>query len=192
MENIRRREFITGILSLLLPAIPDGAEAAKGSGVRVKLPKFPFQSTVITGKKKGKRILIVGGIHGNEPGAYKAADILRNVEVEKGELIIAPRSNFLSVLANVRGYNGDMNRKFAKISPKDPDYPCVKKLKELIKELKPDVVLSLHDGYGFHILNKRFWGQCIVIDEEVYSGYPLGKIAKEVAKAILVQYKEEI
>jgi len=184
VENIGRREFIAGALALLLPAIPDRAEAARGRGVRVRLPEFPFQSTVITGKEKGRRILIVGGIHGNEPGAYKAADILRNVEVEKGELIIAPRSNFLSILANVRGYNGDMNRKFAKISPKDPDYPYVKRLKELIKELQPDVVLSLHDGYGFHILNPRFWGQCIVIDEEVYGGYPLGKIAKEVAKAV--------
>ena len=184
MENLGRREFIVGALSSLFFAFPKRAEAARRKGVRVKLPPFPFQETVITGKKKGKRILVVGGIHGNEPGAYKAADILRTVEVEEGELIVAPRSNFLSVLANVRGYNGDMNRKFATLSPKDPDYPYVEKLKELIRELRPDVVLSLHDGYGFHILNPRFWGQCIVIDEENFNGYPLGKIAREVARAV--------
>ncbi|MEO2068835.1 MAG: M14/M99 family metallopeptidase [Desulfurobacteriaceae bacterium] len=185
MENIRRREFVKTFLTFL-GVSPFLQEEAFGKGIKkgihVRLPKISFETTYLQGKEKGGRILIVGGIHGNEPGAYKAAEILRRVKVKKGELFIAPRSNFISILANVRGYNGDMNRKFAYISCKDPDYPYVLKLKSLIKELKPDVVLSLHDGFGFHILNNSHWGQCIVIDEERYESFNLGKIAKFVAK----------
>ncbi len=185
MENYRRREFIKllgagGVLSLL----KTGKASAGGVNAVIELPPLPFQESLITGREKGGRVLIVGGIHGNEPGAYKAAEILRHLKVKKGELLIAPRTNFVSILTNRRGYNGDMNRKFAHISKKDPDYPKVKKLKELIKNYKPDLLLTLHDGFGFHSVNPKAWGQCIVIDEEVYKGIELGKAAKTVSKRV--------
>jgi len=185
MENYRRRKFIKllgagGVLSLL----KTGEAFAGGVNAVIELPPLPFQESLITGKERGGRVLIVGGIHGNEPGAYKAAEILRHLKVKRGELLIAPRTNFVSILTNRRGYNGDMNRKFARISTKDPDYPKVKKLKELIKSYKPDLLLTLHDGFGFHSVNPKAWGQCIVIDEEVYNGIELGKQAKAVSKAV--------
>jgi hypothetical protein len=187
MENISRRNFLAGLIPLAI----SGKSFAKGikfernfGKVGIILPEIPFQETVIEGKKKGPTVLIVGGIHGNEPGAYKTAEILRSVEVEKGRLVIAPRANFLSILVNLRGYNGDMNRKFGEISSKDPDFIYVKKLKNLIVETRPSVVLSLHDGFGFHVLNKNFWGQCIVIDEERYKNFELGKVARAVSKRV--------
>jgi len=186
MENYRRREFIKAVgAGGLLTLLSSASAFAKGSyNAVIKLPPFPFQETVLTGEKKGSRVLIVGGIHGNEPGAYKAAEILRHVKVKRGELIIAPRTNFVSILTNKRGYNGDMNRKFAKISKKDPDYPAVKTLKELISETKPSLLLTLHDGYGFHAVNPNAWGQCIVIDEERYKDIELGREAREVSRRV--------
>jgi len=180
MENISRRKFLR--LSLGIPLMFSPAFAIdKSKRVHIILPKKPFEYYIKKGKEKGGRILIVGGIHGNEIGAYKAADVLINLEIKKGELIIVPRSNFTSILANQRGYNGDMNRKFSHISPEDKDYPLVENIKQLILTFKPDVVLSLHDGYGFHSLNKNHWGQCIVIDEYQYKAFPLFKIAKYVS-----------
>ncbi len=182
MENIGRRELIKGIL--LSPFLGLKLARARSFNATIELPPFPFEETYLKGNLKGGRALIVGGIHGNEPGAYKAAEILRHLKVKKGELLIAPRANFVSILTNKRGYNGDMNRKFAYLSPKDPDYGRVKKLKELIKGYKPDLLLTLHDGFGFHAVNKRAWGQCIVIDEESYRGIELGKEAREVSKRV--------
>jgi hypothetical protein len=185
MEDFGRREFVKGVLcSLPVALFPNVKAFAHSKGVRIELPQLPIQNTYIAGERKGKRILIVGGIHGNEPGAYKAAEIMRHVKVKKGELFIAPRMNFLSILANRRGYNGDMNRKFARISKKDPDYPRVKWLKDFIKEVKPDLLLTLHDGFGFHAINPKAWGQCIVIDEERYRGIELGKIARIVSNRL--------
>jgi len=186
MENPGRREFVkTLALGLGAFSLLKTEEAlSAGFNAFIELPPLPFEETLITGKRKGSRVLIVGGIHGNEPGAYKAAEILRHLKVKRGELLIAPRANFVSILTNRRGYNGDMNRKFAHISTKDPDYPKVKRLKELIKSYRPDLLLTLHDGFGFHSVNPSAWGQCIVIDEERYKGIELGKPAREVSKRV--------
>ncbi len=138
-----------------------------------KFPKKPFEYYHLKSKNSKFKVMLIGGIHGNEMGAYKAADLLINSDIEKGELLIIPRSNFTSILADVRGYNGDMNRKFAYISKKDPDYHYVELLKSAILEYRPDVLISMHDGYGFSIRNKRAWGQSVVIDELRYKNFNL-------------------
>ncbi|WP_457570313.1 M14/M99 family metallopeptidase [Desulfurobacterium sp.] len=191
MENTGRREFLKGsfikILGFSLASLPTVSWASSGKKkdrLHFSFPDKPMEFSHKYGKTKGGRILVIGGIHGNEPGAYKAADMLMDVEVEKGELIVLPRSNFTSILAFKRGYNGDMNRKFASISDKDPDYPYVQRIKSVIEEYKPDVVLSLHDGFGFHSVNKNAWGQCIVIDEKVYKGFNLYSVASAVSSYV--------
>ncbi|WP_456403071.1 M99 family carboxypeptidase catalytic domain-containing protein [Persephonella sp.] len=189
MENISRRNFIIGSGASLLLLTLKPEEVLAGTvkhknKLHFRLPPKPIQYFIKDGKKKGGKILIIGGIHGNEPGAYKAADILMDLDVKTGSIAVLPRINFVSVLANVRGYNGDMNRKFRKIRKRDPDFKYVMFIKDFIKEYNPDVVLSLHDGYGFHAKNKNHWGQCIVIDAVEYKGYPLYSIAKFVADQV--------
>ncbi len=176
MENIGRREFVKKISTALVFA-PLGAFAKTSSKIHIDLSKKPFEYYVKKGKLPGKRVLVIGGIHGNEIGAYKASDILVDCDIKRGELIIIPRSNFTSILANVRGYNGDMNRKFNYIKKEDPDKIYVELLKSAIEEFAPDVVISMHDGYGFAIKNPRHWGQSIVIDEERYKNFNLLKEA---------------
>ncbi len=194
MGNIGRRELIKSLFAgvSFTTLFPGNVFAAwKRPSVQIELPPFPIQETYLKGEKKGGRVFIVGGIHGNEPGAYKAAEILRHVKVKKGELFIAPRMNFVSILANRRGYNGDMNRKFASISPKDPDYERVKWLKNYVKEVKPDLLLTLHDGFGFHSVNPKAWGQCIVIDEKRYKNFLLGAEARTVSKKVSRLFKKK-
>ena len=75
----------------------------------------------IVGEQPGKTMLIIGGMQGDEPGGYLAADLYVEMTLRKGNLIVVPRANFCSILLNVRGVNGDMNRKFAQVSPDDRD-----------------------------------------------------------------------
>ncbi|BCD59863.1 MULTISPECIES: M14/M99 family metallopeptidase [unclassified Nitratiruptor] len=178
MENLSRRKFI--ITSALLSASP--LFAKNSSKVHIDLMKKPFEYHVKKGKLPGKRVLIIGGIHGNEIGAYKASDLLVDCDIKRGELIIIPRSNFTSILAKMRGYNGDMNRKFAHIDKKDPDRYFVELLKSAILEFRPDVVISMHDGYGFARKNPNHWGQSIVIDENVYKNFHLYEEASSILK----------
>jgi len=126
------------------------------------------------GAKKGHTLLVIGGIHGDEPGGYFAPAFLEKYyKIKKGSLWIAPSVNIHSMIANTRGIYKDMNRKFSTISTNDPDYKNVQKIKKLILEKQVDLVLNLHDGHGFYrqtyensIFNPRAWGQATIIDQE--------------------------
>ena len=118
-------------------------------------------------------LLVIGGIHGNEPGGYFAPAILAtHYKINKNALWIVPNLNAPSIQANKRGIYGDMNRKFAKVLPTDPDYKRVEAIKKIILSPKVSLVLNLHDGHGFYrkdyqgsIFNPNAWGQTCVIDQ---------------------------
>ena len=118
-------------------------------------------------------LLVIGGIHGNEPGGYFSASILAtHYTINSKNLWIVPNLNAHSITANRRGIHGDMNRKFAKIAPHDPDKQIVDGIKKIILSKKVSLVLNLHDGHGFYrkenkgsIFNPNAWGQTCVIDQ---------------------------
>lgn len=119
-------------------------------------------------------LLIIGGIHGDEPGGYFTPDFLiRYYKIKSGNLWIIPNLNSDSIMANNRGIYGDMNRKFSVIDKNDEDLISVNKIKELILEKNVHLILNLHDGYGFYrnkyenaIFNPNSWGQATIIDQE--------------------------
>ena len=104
----------------------------------------------IKGKEAGKTMMIMGGIQGDEPGGYLAADLYADMVLERGNLIVVPRANFHSIKKNKRGINGDMNRKFAPKTPPQTDYDS--RIVEILKNLmsRSDVLLNLHEGSGYY------------------------------------------
>jgi len=137
---------------------------------------------------------MVGGIQGNEPGGYLAADLYVDMSLKKGNLIVVPRANFFSIVRNQRGIKGDMNRKFADFSEKDSDSKIVNVLKKLITE--SDYLLNLHDGSGFYsekwesdLRNPKRYGQSIIADCDRYYAEKnktllLGDLARKVCKTV--------
>jgi len=137
-------------------------------------------------------LLVIGGIHGNEPGSYFATALLiQYYTIKKGNLWIVPDLNQLSIQSNSRGINGDMNRKFADIDSLDPDYSIVKKIQNIINEPQVGLILNLHDGHGFYrkeyqntIFNPNAWGQTCVIDQNSMDDtHPFGKL-NEIASMV--------
>lgn len=118
-------------------------------------------------------LLVIGGIHGDEPGGYFAASILAtHYEIKSKNLWIVPNLNKFSIQANRRGLNGDMNRKFSVIKKNDKDKKIIEEIKDIILSKKVSLVLNLHDGNGFYrkknqgnIFNPNSWGQTCVIDQ---------------------------
>lgn len=139
-------------------------------------------------------LLVIGGIHGNEPGGYFAANILANhYTITSGNVWIVPDLNQESIVHNKRGFHGDMNRKFASITKKDKDFNIIKDIKKIITNKDVSLVLNLHDGHGFYrkeykstIFNPNAWGQTCVIDQDnLSSSCPFGNlntIASNVSK----------
>ena len=118
-------------------------------------------------------LLVIGGIHGNEPGGYFAASILAsNYTINSKNLWIVPNLNKESIRKNRRGINGDMNRKFSHIDKNDGDRKILEEIKKIILSKNVSLVLNLHDGHGFYrkenqgsIFNPNAWGQTCVIDQ---------------------------
>ena len=129
--------------------------------------------------KKGENdsnrtLLVIGGIHGDEPGGYfSAALLVKHYKIRKGSLWVVPNLNFDSILRFRRGVYGDMNRKFADIKESDPDFKIVEDIKKVIIDPHVSLVLNLHDGRGYYrhkwqnsIFNPYVWGQACIIDQE--------------------------
>ena len=137
----------------------------------------------IYGKTPGKTMLLIGGIQGNEPGGFLSADLYADISLDKGNLIVVPRANFLSILMNRRQINEDMNRKFGDDSRINFEKKIVSILKKLIAE--SDCFLNLHDGSGFYSdrwegpnRNPRRFGQSIIADCETFYDKKTGKRIK--------------
>ena len=119
-------------------------------------------------------LLIVGGIQGDEPGGFSAAALIAShYTIRKGSVWVVPDLNFASILERGRGLFGDMNRKFAALDPKDPEYGIVMQIKKVLLDERVSLVLNLHDGSGFYrptwedaLRNPKRWGQSVIIDQE--------------------------
>lgn len=143
----------------------------------------------------GKTLLVIGGIQGDEPGGFHAASLLATrYNFTKGNVWVVPNLNFLSIIKRSRGVYGDLNRKFATLSPQDPESSLVSRVKSIITDPEVDVVMNLHDGSGFYdpvyidkMRNPNRWGQSIIIDQAKIESPAFGDlatIAEEVAEEV--------
>lgn len=121
-----------------------------------------------------KTVLVIGGIQGDEPGGFSAANLLATrYEIRDGSLWVVPNLNFPSIIKRSRGLHGDMNRKFSVLDENDPEFDTVRRIQELIDEPAVKLVLNLHDGSGYYrptyidkLRNPGRWGQSVIIDQE--------------------------
>ncbi len=144
-----------------------------------------------SGQTEGDTLLVVGGIHGDEPGGYFAPVLLiKHYKVKKGSIWIIPNTNFDSLLLGRRGIYGDMNRKFAEIDKNDRDRKIIEDLKNIITHEDVNFVANLHDGRGFYrhnwesaIFNPKAWGQAYIIDQRNIDDIKYGNV-DEITKTI--------
>lgn len=106
----------------------------------------------VKSKKKGPKILLMGGTHGNEPSGYLALLRLQNafkkkkIKLNSGEVTIIHNVNPCGYYLDNRHYNIvgkdiDLNRMYGK------NFPINKKIEPIID--KYDIVIDLHEGWGF-------------------------------------------
>lgn len=104
----------------------------------------------------GKKVAIVGGIHGDEVAGWKAALQLKEKRNFVGEVLVIPQASILACKREERypgrgiAVNGitykDLNRNF----PGDPNGNVTKQIayaiSETVKDFNPDVVVDLHES----------------------------------------------
>lgn len=187
------------IVLVLLFCLSASAEAKRAHTVFFEGTDHELNVYRVYGKEKGKTILLIGGIQGDEPGGFLSADIYADLSLTKGNLIVVPRANFHSIVLNQRQVNEDMNRKFAEDSKQNFEAKVVGILKELMAE--SDCLLNLHDGSGFYSdswiddnRNPKRYGQSVIVDCEnrEVNGHmvDLGTIGRRVVEKINREIKE--
>jgi len=144
------------------------------------------------GQDNNNTLLVIGGIQGDEPGGFVSASLLAtHYEITKGSVWIVPNLNFYSIIKRSRGPYGDMNRKFAHLSKKDPEYKTVQRIKSYIKDDSVKLVVNLHDGSGFFrptyedkLHSPQRWGQCSIIDQKNVNVQKYGNLAEISAQVV--------
>ena len=153
----------------------------------------------IHGRTPGPTLMIIGGIQGNEPGGFLAADSYVDLTLKKGNLIVVPRANFYSILKNERGPDGDMNRHFRDAPPENYVERIVEVLKKLMSE--SDYLLNLHDGSGFYSpkyegprRNPKRYGQSIIADASTFKSKVNGRVLhlEKIAKSVIEKVNPQI
>lgn len=155
--------FIVLLLVLLLfPA----TLWASPSPAFVLLPDTPYATDVylLHGGQSGPAVLILGGIHGNEPAGAAAAARLTDISLTKGTLVIVPQVNKLALAQDIRTLPeiGDINRAYPGKATGFPAERLAAGIMDLVAKYNVSVFIDLHEGRTFHRLDKTSVGQMIL------------------------------
>lgn len=118
----------------------------------------------------GPTVLIVGGIHGNEPAGFRAADQVRHWPINRGKLIVIPKVNRLGVEANMRWSPDhrndrearDLNRNFGTLEQPNPRTDHCRAVWKFIESERPEWIFDLHEGFDFHRVNPKSVGSSVI------------------------------
>ncbi|MBF0539082.1 MAG: succinylglutamate desuccinylase/aspartoacylase family protein [Nitrospirae bacterium] len=197
------RKLLTCLLTIISIVLLTHSEAMSKTEHVVYFEGTDYELHVyrIYGKEPGKTLLIIGGIQGDESGGYMTADLYADMSLKKGNLIVVPRANFLSIIKHKRAINSDMNRRFNIDSKEYYEDNVVEILKGLIDQ--SDFLLNLHEGSGFYseryesdLVNPKRFGQSVIADTDVFSTKDgrvlnLAYIAKDVIKRVNLRIKDK-
>jgi hypothetical protein len=113
--------------------------------------------------------MILGGVHGNEPGGWLAANELAALEPVTGSLLVLPEANRLAMAGFVRTYPdlGDLNRLYPG-NDSDTALPMERMAAAIValaREFHVDLLLDLHESWAFYATRAQsgtaFLGQTI-------------------------------
>ncbi|MFN8640026.1 MAG: succinylglutamate desuccinylase/aspartoacylase family protein [Dehalococcoidia bacterium] len=126
-----------------------------GRETRPMLPGTPWETPLVLAHSglAGPRVLVLGGVHGNEPGAWQAAEAVATWEPHAGSLLVIPRANRLATLAFERTFPelGDLNRLYP--GAQDAPLPMARMAAAIlgvVRDFEVDLVLDMHESWGFY------------------------------------------
>lgn len=105
---------------------------------------------IIRGAIAGPKMLVLGGVHGDERAAFPAGDAASELRLERGTLYVIPRFNKVAFANNSRVGTGDINRKFpGDMNSNDVETRLCGEVSELIRQEGIKMVLTFHEALGF-------------------------------------------
>jgi hypothetical protein len=129
--------------------IPAGEQKlALMAGTPYETPMYVYGSG-----QPGKILMTLGGVHGNEPGGWQAAERLQaTFRPARGAFIVVPRANKVPIQYFERTLPelGDLNRLY----PGDPNgLPMARMAAQIVdalREFHVDALLDMHESWAFY------------------------------------------
>jgi len=150
----------------------------------------------IQGDTPGPTVMVQGGIQGDEPTGFLAAQLLTKSRVVKGNLIVVPRANVPSIHVHQRAVNVDMNRRFDRDYNQFYEDRLARAVRFLLSQ--SSALIHLHEGSGFYdpvyvspLRNPSRWGQSIIIDANTHDQLDLARLVNNALEEINATVKEQ-
>ncbi|MFT5466051.1 MAG: glutamine amidotransferase-like uncharacterized protein [Verrucomicrobiales bacterium] len=147
--------------TLLLLFFPLLTQAAETSGVLAEGTKWETRFYIIDSGVDGPTVVVTGGVHGNEPAGFRAAEQIRHWPIASGKLVVVPQVNVLGLRAKTRylpdasDEERDLNRNFPVVDGEaKPRGELATEIWSFVRDQKPDWILDLHEGYEYNVSHK--------------------------------------
>ena len=169
MANFKKKWCLWAAMIAVLQAGSVYGEARSRSSKLAEGTRWEMPVWEVVGESPGPTIVIVGGVHGNEPAGMKAASNIATWSLARGRLIVIPSANRYALEAGTRRRPNappdlaDLNRNFPTVERGDlPRGDLARLLWEYLQLIKPDWVIDLHEGFDFHQINDESVGSSII------------------------------
>ena len=104
--------------------------------------------------EQGPAVLVLGGVHGNEPGSWLATEEIAEWQPVRGSLIVIPRANIVATRVGERTLPelGDLNRLYPGSDNAElPMSRMAAQIVEAAQRYRVSLVLDLHESWGFYV-----------------------------------------
>ena len=150
-------------------AAADAAASQRSTNRLLGGTRFATEVYVRDSGVSGPTVMIVGGVHGNEPAGANAAEVIRQWPLIKGRLVVVPRANVPGLVANKRLIPdletnlSNLNRNYPRGGKEEgPRGELATEIWKLALQYQPDWLLDLHEGFDFHQVNDKSVGSSII------------------------------
>ncbi len=181
---------------LLASAANSALASSRSSFIFFEGTQYPLPVIFIQGDKPGPTVMVQGGIQGDEPTGFLAAQLLTKSRVVKGNLIVVPRANIPSIHVHQRAVNVDMNRRFDRDYNQFYEDRLARAVRFLLSQ--SSALIHLHEGTGFYdpvyvspLRNPSRWGQSIIIDTNTHDQLDLARLVNNALDEINASVKEQ-
>ena len=155
-----------GLFFCVFAALFPARAETVSDGFVMKNTRYQTPYWVKKGAQNGPTVVVIGGVHGDEPASFLAARQMRNWRVEKGTLVLMPDAHIEAIRHAKRGYPRNMNALFPGKANGDAMERLAFQIWGVIRDSKPDLVLTLHESRDFYVNNLKRYGQTFTFDFE--------------------------
>ncbi|HEY0074888.1 MAG TPA: succinylglutamate desuccinylase/aspartoacylase family protein [Abditibacteriaceae bacterium] len=163
MKHVCFQGILAALLAFVFAVAPLHAEEIERRSV-MRGTRYETPYYIKTGAQSGPTIMVIGGLHGDEAAGYLAARKIANWKVTRGRLVVMPDAHREAIRRNTRGYPGNMNNMFpGKANGSDMERLAYE-IWKVIENVRPDLLLTLHESRDFHARNPARYGQTFCFD----------------------------